>query len=68
VDYTESQKEFSRFVRHLRGLTILEMKFIIWHYFNKEPYRRLAELDEKKWSRQYSQQIVKRGINKIREI
>jgi hypothetical protein len=61
-------KEFARFVLHLRGLTVLEMKFVIWHYYNKLPYSKLAELDEKTWTRQYSQQVVKEAINKLRQV
>lgn len=62
--------EFARFLLRLNSqyLTVIEIKFLIWHYFNNVPYSKLAELEDKSWSRQYSQQIVKEAINKLRQV
>ena len=65
-DYSYTQLEFYKFLYRLKGLTILEMKFIIWHYFNKLPHSKLAELDDKDFTRQRAHQIIRKALYKLK--
>jgi len=66
--YLQNWIEFVQILRYFRArrLTILECKLILWHYYNKLPYRRLAHMEGKHWSKQYCEQVIKKGLAKIK--
>lgn len=66
--YLQNWIEFVQILRYFRArrLTILECKLILWHYYNKLTYRRIAYLEGRRWSRQYCEQVIKKGLTKIK--
>jgi hypothetical protein len=41
-------------------------KYLLWYYYNKEPFRRLPVLEGRRITKSRAEQIVKKGIAKLR--
>ena len=49
----------------LAGLTDTEVKLLVWRFFNRQSYRRMAELGEIKGGRKAVERIIKRVLKNI---